>query len=80
MRDHRSAGARGDDNVVGCAEDVQEMAGNFAGVVGISTIKGGLAAAGLSCGEVDLVAQALQHFCHGDSDFWKNLIDDARDE
>jgi hypothetical protein len=53
------------------------MAGNFAGVFGISTIEGGLAAAGLGWGEIDLIPEALQHFRHGDSDFWKHLIDNA---
>ncbi len=62
------------------AEDIQEMPGDLARFLRIAGVEGGLAAAGLSFGEIDLVAQALQHLRDGDADLGENLIDDAGDK
>src|SRR5258708_1125429 len=56
------------------------MARDLAGLFAVSGVEGGLAAAGLGLPEIDLVADALQHLGHGETDLGKDLIDDAGDE
>ncbi len=80
MRDHRRAGARRYDDVFRIAENVEEMPGDGASLVRITRVEGGLAAASLSFGKIDLIAQTFEHFCDGDADLRKDLIDDAGDK
>ena len=56
------------------------MTGDLARFIAVAGIEGGLAAAGLSFGKMNLVAQALQHLRDSDADLRKDLIDDAGDE
>ena len=66
--------------VFGIAKDIQKMQGDLARFIGIAGVESGLAAAGLRFGEINLVAQALQHLRHGDANLGENLIDDAGDK
>ncbi len=77
MGDHGSAGAGGDDDVFGIAEDAEEVAGDAGGFGAIAAIEGGLAAAGLGFGEIDGVAEALEDGGDGEADLGEDLIDDA---
>jgi hypothetical protein len=61
-------------------KDVQEVTRHSSRLRGIATIECGLTAAGLSRREIDLVAQALEHFGHCDSNLGKDLIDNAGHE
>jgi hypothetical protein len=80
MRDHGCARARGHDDVFRIVEDVEEMPGDGARFIRIAGVEGGLAAAGLGRGEIDLVAQAFQHLSDGDANLRENLIHDAGDK
>ena len=80
VRNHACAGAGGDDDVFGIAENVEEMAGDGARLVWVAGVESRLAAASLGLGKIDLVAQALEHFCDSDADLREDLIDDAGDE
>ncbi len=80
MRDHRRARTGGHHDVFRIAKDIQEMPGDFPRFVRIAGIECGLAAAGLRFGEIDRIAQPLQHLSDGDADLRENLIDDAGDE
>ena len=80
VADHRGAGARGDDDVLGVAEDFEEVPGDGAGFFAIAAVEGGLAAAGLVFRKVDGAAGALQHIGHRHPNFRKKLVDDAGDK
>jgi hypothetical protein len=80
MRDHGRAGARRHDDGGGIAKDIQKMPRDAASFFCVAGIKGGLSAAGLSFGEINLKAQAFQHLGDGDSDLGENLVDNASDE
>ena len=56
------------------------MAGDLTRFFCVAAIERGLAAARLGLWEIDLVAQALQHFCHCDSNLREDLIDNAGHE
>ena len=77
MRDHGCARARGHDDVLRIAENVEEVPGDGARFIRVAGVESGLAAAGLGFGEIDLIAEALKHLCDGDADLWEDLIDDA---
>jgi len=80
MRDHRRARARRHDDIFGIAKNVKKMPRDGARFVRVAGVEGGLAAAGLRLGEVDLITQAFQHLSDGDADLRKYLIDDAGDK
>jgi hypothetical protein len=66
--------------VLAIAEHVQEVPGDGARFIRVARVEGRLAAAGLSFGKIDLVAEALENFCDGDADLREDLIDDAGDK
>ncbi len=80
VRDHGRARAGGHDDVLAIAEHVEEMPGDSARFIRVAGVEGGLAAAGLGRGEIDLITEVLQHLRDGDADLREGLIDDAGDK
>src|SRR5579871_7054789 len=80
MRDHGSAGARRNHDVLSVAKRVQETAGHGGRLFRVPAVERRLPAAGLILREIDLVAQTLEHVGSGDSDLRKDLIDDTGDK
>lgn len=56
------------------------MFGARSSFVPISSVEGGLPAAGLIFGEIDFVSNAAQNFHRVDRDLRKELVDEAWDE
>jgi len=80
MPDHRRAGARRHDDVLGVAKNFEKMPGDLARLIGVAGVERGLAATGLGYAKLDFVAQALQHCGDRDANLREDLIDDAGDE
>src|SRR5262249_39101841 len=80
MRDHRGARAGGYHNRLAAFEHVQEIPRHLASLVAIAGVEGGLAAAGLRFGKIQLETEAFEHPAYGHADLRKELVDRAGDE